>query len=138
MSYTVKYKHVQDPAEADDGARILVDPVFPKDKCGDSLGLDEWYSQAAPSIALRKSLRTANIEFAEFAENYRAELESNRSALTPLLKYARDQGLTLLSVSPEPERSHLPVLQRVIVDALQEEDDQSDLDDPSSPVCYDR
>lgn len=138
MGYTVKYKRIHDEPEPDDGARVLVDPILPKEKSDDTLGLDEWYGKAAPSIALRKALRQEDIDFEKFKQNYRNELNSNKSALTPLLEYARQRGLTLLSAAAQPQNSFLPVLQQAILDALHDEDEQADGNEPHSPVCYDR
>lgn len=136
MGYTVKYKKVYDQAEADDGARILVDPVLPKDTTNCNLGLDEWYSKVAPSMALRHSLRKEEIDFEDFLQRYRDELEQSPNILTPLVKHARKQGLTLLSAMSDLSNSHLPILRQCILSALALEDSQADDNAPSSPTCY--
>lgn len=136
MRYSVKLKTIHEQVQSGDGARVLVDAALPKEKPQGSLGLDEWYSKAAPSIALRKALRKDEISFIEFVDAYRQELKHNTDALAPLLKYARRGELTLLTAIQDTERSHLPVLRQCIIAELNKEDQQSDDADPVSPTCY--
>lgn len=137
MGYAIKLKRVHDEPEADDGARVLVDPVLPKDKNEGSLGLDEWYSKAAPSISLRNALRKNDISFEQFVGRYHDELHQKLHVLTPLLKHARQRGLTLLSYKQLLNESFLPTLQEVLLRILREEDVQATGVELSSPTCYD-
>lgn len=138
MGYTVKFKRLHDEPETDDGARVLVDPSLPQGLGDENHGLDEWYAKVAPSSGLRKALRKKEIAFPEFARAYQSELEQNPALLTPLLKYAREQGLTLLGSTQQLEESYLPILQQAVLRALAEEDAQATDGEPSSPTCYDR
>ena len=60
------------------------------------------------------------------AEAYANELAANPTSLTPLLAYARQSTLTLLSAVKDVEHSHLPVLKQAILTRL--EDDNEELD----------
>lgn len=137
MSYTVKLKRIHDEPEADDGARILVDPMLPKDKNEGSLGLDEWYSKAAPSISLRSALRKGDLNFDEFLRNYMSELDQNPAVLAPLVNHAREQGLTLLTYTQPLDRSFLPTLREMILRALHEEDMEISSSERSPSSNYD-
>ncbi|PAU74002.1 hypothetical protein CK498_24870 [Halomonas salipaludis] len=51
------------------------------------------------------------------------------------MRLARQGRLTLLSAARDLEGSHLPVLREALLEALYEEDRQTD-DAPSSAPCY--
>lgn len=118
MQARVNWKHITQKPETDDGARILVDPSLPEDIASDRFALDEWYAKAAPSQTLRQALHTERIDTEEFARRYRDELSAKIQALTPLLKYAQQQQLTLLSAAKPPLSTFLPILQQALLAAL--------------------
>ena len=54
MGYDIRFKRVYDPATDADGARVLVDRLWPRGKRKDALKLSRWCKNAAPSSELRR------------------------------------------------------------------------------------
>lgn len=134
--YKVQLKRVYESAGRSDGARVLVDRLWPRGKRKADLQLTEWYRDAAPSTNLRRAWHAREIDAEQFASYYRGELQDAPDSLTPLMRYARQGRLTLLTAAKEIEQSHLPILRSAIMDALWQEDEEADGREPSSPVCY--
>ncbi|MCP8899749.1 DUF488 domain-containing protein [Gilvimarinus xylanilyticus] len=135
MNYDIRFKRIYQPADATDGTRILVDRLWPRGQRKEDLALDEWYADASPSAGLRQCWHRDELTEDAFANAYRHQLDQEPGTLLPLLRAARAGTLTLLTASREPEHSHLPILRRALLDALEAED-AADRDDPASPTCY--
>ncbi|MGR4067828.1 DUF488 family protein [Halomonas sp. LR3S48] len=134
MSYDIALKRIYAEPDANDGARILVDRLWPRGMPRERLELTDWYRDASPSLALSRQLRRGEISSAVFAVRYRGELRDAPDNLLPLMRHARRNKLTLLSAMRNLEASHLPLLRQMILDALQQEDAEDA--SPSSPPCY--
>ncbi|MCE9665077.1 DUF488 family protein [Halomonas sp. M5N1S17] len=134
MSYEIVLKRIYSPAEAGDGARVLVDRLWPRGKRRESLALTEWYRDASPSTLLRRQYHQAEISETVFAARYRGELRDDPACLTPLMRHARRGRLTLLSAARHLDDSHLPLLRDALLQALQDED-AADCE-PASPPCF--
>jgi len=63
----VRVCRVYDPPSGSDGWRVLVDRVWPRGVRKDSLALDEWAKDVAPSTELRKWYGHDPARFSEFA-----------------------------------------------------------------------
>ncbi len=48
MSYDIALKRIYSPSEPDDGARVLVDRLWPRGKQREALALTDWYRDASP------------------------------------------------------------------------------------------
>ncbi|WP_136247627.1 DUF488 domain-containing protein [Halomonas borealis] len=136
MSLEIVLKRVYQAIEPDDGARVLVDRLWPRGKRREVLELTDWYRDASPSPTLRRQLHEGEISASVFAVRYRGELRDHPEALTPLMRRARSGRLTLLSAVRDLEDSYLPLLREALLKALEEED-ASDREPASSP-CYGR
>ncbi|MGQ9425723.1 DUF488 domain-containing protein [Gilvimarinus sp. F26214L] len=136
MSYDIRFKRVYEAAAKADGARVLVDRLWPRGKRKEELALTHWYRDAAPSRDLRRAWHQGDLDERTFARRYRKELDHNVEALIPLMRYVRKGRLTLLTAARDPRHSHLPVLQEALEAELDREDCEADGRDPSSPVCY--
>ncbi|MFM9269161.1 DUF488 domain-containing protein [Halomonas elongata] len=134
MSYEIVLKRVYQPIEPDDGARLLVDRLWPRGKRRESLALTDWYRDASPSLTLRRQYHEGEISNAVFAARYRGELRSAPENLLPLMRHARTGRLTLLSAARDLEASHLPVLKEAVLAALREEDAADS--EPASSPCF--
>jgi uncharacterized protein YeaO (DUF488 family) len=136
MKYDIQIQRIYAPAKQSDGARVLVDRLWPRGRKHDELILSDWYKDASPSTALRRAWHNDDIDDEEFIEQYRCELEENPANLIPLMRYARSGRLTLLTASHDPLHSHLPILCDELLAALRSDDLDADGVEPSSPVCY--
>jgi uncharacterized protein YeaO (DUF488 family) len=110
--HTVKVGRVYDPPTRDDGARVLVDRIWPRGLSKDKAHLDEWCKSVAPSTTLRKWYQHDPERFEEFARRYRAELDEpeHAEALQHLRQLARHRPLTLLTATKHAEISEAVVL----------------------------
>lgn len=134
MSYDIVLKRIYRPAEPEDGARVLVDRLWPRGKRRESLALTDWYRDASPSPALRRQYHLEEISHAVFAARYRGELRDDPDSLLPLMRHARRGRLTLLSAVRELDGSHLPILREALQQALEAEDAEDR--EQSSPPCF--
>ncbi|MEC9483321.1 MAG: DUF488 family protein [Halomonas sp.] len=134
--YDIRLKRIYADISSEDGARVLVDRLWPRGKRRESLKLTDWYRDASPSNALRRQWHQGEITDAVFAHRYRWELDDHPDCLVPLMRWCRQGRLTLLSASRELERSHLPLLRDTLLRALAEEDQEADDIRPASPPCY--
>src|SRR3954447_12267871 len=69
----VQVRRVYDPAEPEDGQRVLVDRLWPRGLSKERAQLDDWCKEIAPSNELRKWYGHDPDRYAEFARRYRAE-----------------------------------------------------------------
>jgi uncharacterized protein YeaO (DUF488 family) len=115
-SRRVGVARVYDPPGPDDGARVLVDRLWPRGLRKDAGAFDHWCRDVAPSPGLRQWYGHDPARFAEFAERYRAELEhpDHAAALAALRRLTRDGRLTLLTATRDPELSQARVLADVL------------------------
>ncbi|WP_411142906.1 DUF488 domain-containing protein [Streptomyces sp. x-80] len=112
----VRMRRVYDPPEPADGARVLVDRLWPRGLAKADARLTDWCKDAAPSSDLRRWYAHRPERFAEFAERYRVELDQDavRPALGQLRDLAAHGPLTLLTATRDLACSHVPVLLGVL------------------------
>ena len=108
----VRVRRVYEPPEPDDGVRVLVDRLWPRGLRKATAAIDEWCKDVAPSDQLRKWYGHDPGRFAEFARRYRPELQDPQraEALAHLRALSKDQPLTLLTATKQPEISEAAVL----------------------------
>ncbi len=108
----VQVRRVYDQRRADDGARVLVDRLWPRGLTKAKADLDRWCKHVAPSTALRRWYGHDADRFEEFTRRYQAELAEPEpaDALARLTALASNGTLTLLTATREPETSEAAVL----------------------------
>lgn len=106
----VKIKRVYLPASPDDGARVLVDRVWPRGVSRDAAALASWSKDVAPSTALRKWFGHDPARWPEFRERYRAELAANPGPVATLKTMLRVGPLTLVYGAHDEEHNNAVVL----------------------------
>ena len=94
----VALKRVYEPAEAEDGTRVLVDRLWPRGLRKDKAALDLWAKDVAPSDALRRWFGHRPERWEEFQKRYRAELAApeTQPQLESLRAMTRKGRVTLL------------------------------------------
>nr|WP_312870292.1 DUF488 family protein [Gordonia asplenii] len=112
----VRVRRIYDDPDPDDGARILVDRLWPRGMSKDRAHLDEWCKAVAPSTELRKWYGHDPAKFPEFAARYRAELTvpERADALADLRRRAAQGPLTLLTAAKRDDISEATVLAHVL------------------------
>ncbi|MFI1306071.1 DUF488 domain-containing protein [Streptomyces sioyaensis] len=112
----VRVRRVYEAPEPDDGARVLVDRLWPRGLSKADAQLTEWCKDVAPSAELRRWYGHQEERFERFAEHYRAELaqEGPRQALERLRALAAKGPLTLLTATKDASISQAAVLAEVL------------------------
>jgi uncharacterized protein YeaO (DUF488 family) len=95
-AHGIRVKRVYDPAEAGDGARFLVERLWPRGIRKRALKLDGWLKEVAPSDGLRRWFHHDPSRWHEFRRRYMGELSAQSEALQYLLEAARRGPITLL------------------------------------------
>lgn len=118
------------PAAVEDGQRVLVDRLWPRNRRKDQVALSAWLPDVAPSAALRQAFHAHTVGFDEFARRYREELAAQPQHWWGLLDLARNGTLTLVYAAKDEQHNNAQVL----AGWLEEELDRQG--PGSSPVCY--
>lgn len=93
-----------------DGARFLVERLWPRGIKKESLQFDAWLKDVAPSPALRTWFSHDATKWKEFQRKYFAELDKNPDALEPILKALHHGPVTFLYSSHDTEHNNAVAL----------------------------
>jgi uncharacterized protein YeaO (DUF488 family) len=118
QSFGARVGRAYDSPGADDGARVLVDRLWPRGLSKAKAALDVWCKEIAPSNELRSWYGHDPARFAEFSTRYVAELtEPDRAeALETLRARCAAEVVTLLTATKALELSHAVVLAAVLTE----------------------
>jgi uncharacterized protein YeaO (DUF488 family) len=114
---TIAVKRVYEPAVRTDGARILVDRLWPRGLTKEKAALDEWLRDLAPSNDLRKWYHAQPESWLHFRKLYLKELRapSAEEDLRKLYLLTRKKKrLTLLFASRDEEHNNAVVLKQLL------------------------
>src|SRR6185312_7149714 len=92
----LKLKRATEPPAKSDGARVLVDGLWPRGISKEKLKLDAWLKEIAPSDALRKWFGHEPARWDGFRERYAKELAANPDAVRTLQDLLRGHGTITL------------------------------------------
>lgn len=92
----VRIKRAYEPPAAEDGARILIDRLWPRGVKKEALALTEWAKALAPSTELRQWFNHDPALWDEFRRRYAAELRAQRPAFDALRERALHGVVTLV------------------------------------------
>ena len=117
----IRIKRAYDLPAASDGARVLVDRLWPRGCTKESLDLTAWMKTVTPSADLRKAFHSGALSFETFSERYRAELGLPEAleGLDALAGLARKGTLTLITANKDETRNHALLLKAVLDSHLQ-------------------
>jgi uncharacterized protein YeaO (DUF488 family) len=121
----IRVRRVYDRPSAQDGARVLVDRLWPRGVAKDVAQLDDWAKNAAPSADLRLWYGHDPAKFDEFRQRYLAELtgSSQQAALGRLRTLmASGRPLTLLTATRDLDHSQAVVLARLLRQSAEPEE----------------
>ncbi|MFL6608757.1 MAG: DUF488 domain-containing protein [Pseudomonas sp.] len=126
----IQCKRAYETASAEDGVRVLVDRLWPRNCPKDALAIAEWLPEVGPSHALRKALKSGAVSFAEFRAAYRRELAARPEHWWKLVDVARGGTLTLVYAAKSTRENNAVVLAQWL------EDEVDKRAEGNSPVCY--
>jgi uncharacterized protein YeaO (DUF488 family) len=113
----VEVKRVYESASRSDGARVLVDRLWPRGLRKTDVAVDEWLRELAPSNELRKWYHAHPERWTLFRKRYLKELaapEAERD-LQKLYRLARKRSqLTLLYASKNETKNNATVLKDLL------------------------
>lgn len=110
----IRIKRVYDEDTPADGARFLVDGLWPRGVRKADLALTGWLKEVAPSSELRRWFGHDPARWTEFQQRYRAELDSKPEAWHPILEAAREGPVTLLYAAHDPALNNAQVLKHYL------------------------
>lgn len=110
----IKVKRVYDPPATDDGARFLVDRLWPRGIAKDALPQDGWLREVAPSDELRRWFGHDPSRWEGFLERYFAELDARPDTWRVLVEAARQGDVTLLYAAKDPLHNNAVALKRYL------------------------
>lgn len=109
---SLSLKRVYEPPDPSDGARILVDRLWPRGITKDKARIDFWLKDIAPSNALRKRFHGKPDDWDAFRAAYFAELEgaTGKTAAQELLGRLRHGPVTLLYAARDQQKNNAVAL----------------------------
>jgi uncharacterized protein YeaO (DUF488 family) len=113
---SIAIKRAYDKPTTSDGARILVDRLWPRGVTKEKLKTEEWMKEIAPSAGLRKWYGHEVGKWPAFRERYRAELGRAPAAarVEELAKRARKDTVTLVAGARDLEHSNAAVIAELV------------------------
>jgi uncharacterized protein YeaO (DUF488 family) len=114
---TVALKRVYAKPSPRDGARVLVDRLWPRGLKKSETALDAWLKEVAPSNELRKWFHAHPQQWSKFREKYLKELaseEANRELQQLYELQKKHRHLTLLFASRNEEQNNALVLKQLL------------------------
>ena len=105
-------KRIYEPPADSDGARILVDRLWPRGIAKDKAHIDLWLKDIAPSHALRERFHGKPEDWDAFCAAYFDELEdpAAQAAATGLFDRLHQGPVTLLYAARDEERNNAVAL----------------------------
>lgn len=113
----VSIKRVYLKPSPEDGARVLVDRLWPRGLTKEAAALDAWLRDLAPSDALRKWFHEHPQQRARFRQEYLKELASEAAAEALKKLYDihnQSSRLTLLFASKNEDYNNASVLRELV------------------------
>ncbi|RIK14464.1 MAG: DUF488 domain-containing protein [Acidobacteria bacterium] len=113
----VRVKRIYDDPSADDGARVLVDRIWPRGMSKERAHLDEWLKAVAPSTELRTWYKHDPDRWEEFGRRYEQELDGDgdqAEAFARLRTLQNEGRVTLLTASRAVDISEAQVLAELL------------------------
>ena len=113
----IKLKRAYEEAKPADGPRYLVDRLWPRGITKDSLHLEAWLKDVAPSNELRRWFGHDPRKWNEFRKKYFAELKAHPDAWAALAKAAKKRSITLVYGAKDAEHNNAVALAEFLKNA---------------------
>jgi len=111
----IAIKRIYEEPASDDGARILVDRLWPRGVSKERAKLDLWLKDIAPSTGLREWFGHDPEKWVEFQKKYKIELANNEESVAELKKIVRqNKTVTLLYASKDEEHNEAVVITNLL------------------------
>jgi uncharacterized protein YeaO (DUF488 family) len=114
----ITIKRAYEAASPEDGARYLVDRLWPRGVSKEALQIEAWLKDVAPSTEVRKWFGHDPAKWDEFQRRYGAELQSRPETWQPLLDAAHRGTVTLVYGAKDTEHNDAVVLKAFLESKL--------------------
>lgn len=113
----INLKRAYEDKTRQDGYRVLVDRVWPRGRSKETLELDQWARELAPSDKLRKWFNHDVQRWEEFRQRYDDELkeEEKQAQIRQLLADASGRTITLVYGARDTEHNQAVVLRDALL-----------------------
>lgn len=108
----IKIKRAYEPAEAEDGFRILVDRLWPRGISKEKAKLDLWLKDVAPSNELRKWFAHDPKRWKGFQTKYKEELKDKKDLLKEIRDKEKEESTITLVYGAKDEKHNNAVVLR--------------------------
>ena len=112
----IKTKNVYQPADVEDGFRLLIMRKWPRGVKKDSV--EAWEKEFGPSLELLTDWRDGRISWEQFEQRYISQVQGKGDLVADLVDKAQNQTVTVLCSCREEERCHRILLKRVVEQGL--------------------
>lgn len=110
----IKTERAYETSDNAGGYRVLVDRIWPRGVTKDTLQLDEWIKEIAPSTGLRKWFDHDPKKWREFRKLYFKELDDMPDIIEALLLQAKAGPLTLIYGAKDPAHNNAVALKEYL------------------------
>ena len=117
--HELRIKHVLEPVEEEDGTRLLVERIWPRNLNRKNYPMTDWQPAVGPTFALQKEFAASPEKFDAFQAQYRAFLEKDPSARefkTEIRTILRVENVTFLHASEDRSRNSASVLREWVLE----------------------
>jgi uncharacterized protein YeaO (DUF488 family) len=111
---SLKIKRAYEEPTEDDGARILVDRLWPRGLTKVKAKIDLWLKDVAPSTELRKWFAHDPAKWTEFQSRYKVELKQQSEPLALLKQKAAKGPVTLIYGARDQDHNEAAVLLKLL------------------------
>ena len=111
----IRVKRVYEAAARSDGARFLVDRLWPRAVKKEGLGLTAWLKEVAPSDGLRQWFGHDATRWPEFRRRYKLEIREHSDQLEKLRALARKGPITLVYAAHDEVHNDAVVLRELLL-----------------------
>lgn len=120
-------KRVYEKVDSKDGPRFLVERLWPRGIKKESLHMEAWLKDVAPSDALRKWFSHDPAKWEEFQKRYFGELADSAESIRPILEAARRGNVTLLYSAHDTEHNNAAALKEYLLIVLNSQQERNKL-----------
>lgn len=102
---TIHLKRAYEEPSPSDGARILVERLWPRGVTKERAAIDLWLKEIAPSPTLRKWFGHDPARWDEFQQRYHEELDANPDAVARLRQKTREGPVTFIYAAKDEQHN---------------------------------
>jgi uncharacterized protein YeaO (DUF488 family) len=121
----IRVKRAYDAPAPEDGARFLVDRLWPRGIKKEALGINGWLKEIAPSDELRRWFGHSANKWDEFQRRYFAELDEKPELLQSIQEATYQGNVTLVYSARDEEHNNAVALQAYLKEMGQWLQDQA-------------